>query len=91
MAATPVKYTCTADTWVLVASNVTTGVIHKVSVSPNVYKITTRVTGDPAPTDDALALLAFSGCELEEIISDSAPIDVYIKAVRVDGEVVTVL
>jgi len=90
MAATPVSVICTADTFVKVATGVTTGVVQKKSTSPNVYKFTTVPTGDAAPTDDSLAWLGFS-CDNSEIISDSAAIDVYVKAVNVAGEVILVL
>ena len=90
MAADPVVVTCTANTWVKVATSVLTGMIHKLSLSPNVYRMVTRQTGGSAPTNDTGAWLAF-GKDIREEISDSAAIDVYIKAVRVDGEVSVVL
>ncbi len=90
MAAIPVVVPCTADTWILVAENVLTGIIHKISLSPNVYRMVTRPTGGAAPTNDSGAWLAFDGANSSEI-SDSAQIDVYIKAVGVDGEVSVVL
>ena len=90
MAADPVEVTCPANQWQIVATNVLTGMIHKLSLSPNVYRMVTRPTGGAAPTDDTGAWLAF-GKDIREEISDSAAIDVYIKAVRVDGEVSVVL
>lgn len=83
-ASTPI--TCTADAWVKVATSVTSATIHKMSVLPNVYKQTYVPTGDPAPTDDSNAVLAFNGCN-SFIFSESALSDVYIKAVREDGVV----
>jgi hypothetical protein len=78
--------TCTADTWVKIATGVTSAVIHKLSVSPNVYKQTYVATTDPAPTDDLNAVLAFGDCN-SFIFSESESSDIYIKAVRVDGSV----
>jgi hypothetical protein len=89
MAAIPVIVICTADTWIKVATAVLTASIKKKSVNPNVYKITTVPTTGAAPVDDSLAWLAFDGDNTEEI-SDSAAIDVYMKAVRVNGEVIVV-
>ena len=51
---------CTANTWVKVATGVTSAVIHKLSTSPNVYKQTYVETAAAAPTDDTNAVLAFS-------------------------------
>lgn len=90
MAATPVEITCTADTFVLIASAVTTGRIHKLSNLPNVYIMVTRKAGDPAPTDEIGSWLIFDRGNTETI-SDSAAIDVYIKARRVDGKISVVL
>lgn len=86
MAADPAIIACPADTWVKVADAVTTGVIHRRSVRPNIYKQTIRVAGNPAPTDDSDAVEAFDETGELAISSDTA-IDVYIKAVRYAGEV----
>lgn len=86
MAANPVVITCTADTWVRVVENKTAGTIDRLSVAPNVYKRTYRLTGQAAPTDDTDAALMF-GESNQHVISHSAAIDVYVKAVRVDGSV----
>lgn len=87
MAANPEAITCTADTWVKVADNKTSGTIHKTSVAPSLYKKTFKIAGQAAPTDDDEAVLVF-GQSNQSIISSDAGIDVYIKAVRADGEVV---
>lgn len=88
MAADPSVIACPADTWILVAEGVTTGAIHRRSTRPNVYVQTTRVSGNPAPGANDLtdAARVFNG-GAESIISSDAPIDVYIRAVRVAGEV----
>lgn len=86
-ASNPAAITCTADTWVKVANSVESGVIHRTSVAPNVYKKTFKIAGQAAPTDDDEAVLVF-GSSNEDIISSESVIDVYIKAVRVAGEVV---
>ena len=80
--------TCTANTWVKVATNVTSATIHKLSVSPNIYKETHVATGAAAPANENNAILAFSGCD-SFIFSASAASDVYIKAVGVAGSVRT--
>ena len=80
--------TCTANTWVKVATNVTSALIHKLSVAPNVYKQTYVDTTDPAPTDDNNAVLAFGSSD-EFSFSDSTASDIYIKAVGVAGSVRT--
>jgi hypothetical protein len=80
--------TCTADTWVKVATNVTSATIHKLSNSPNVYKQTHVDTGAAAPANDNNAVLAFGQCD-SFIFSESTASDVYIKAVRVAGSVRT--
>ena len=88
MALEPVIVTCTADTWVKVSpvGGMTSGIIWKRSVSPGVYKQTFRLAGNAAPTDDSDAVLIFGNCD-SVIISESALVDVYIKAVKVAGEV----
>ena len=86
MAANPVVVPCTADTWVKVATNTKTGTIDRLSVSPNVYKRTYRLTGQAAPANDADAALLF-GESNQHVISHSVEIDVYVKAVGVDGSV----
>ena len=80
--------TCTANTWVMVATNVTSAVIHKLSVSPNVYKQTYVNTGAAAPANDNNAVLAFGSSDEFEF-SDSTASDVYIKAVGVAGSIRT--
>lgn len=86
MAANPEEIVCTADTWILVAFAQTVGVIHKLSNLPNVYKQTYRLTGEAAPLNDDDAVLAFGRCDNFEINSGVA-IDVYVKAVRVNGKI----
>lgn len=82
----PVIVVCTADTWVRVAAAVTSGVLQKVSVLPQVYWQTYRLQDNPAPVDDSDKVVLF-GDSNTEIISNDAPIDVYVKAVGKDGEV----
>lgn len=86
MATDPAIVTCTLDTWVKVADAVTSGIIHKVSNAPTIYKQTYRVAANPAPTDDTDAVAAFvDGAPLA--ISADATIDVYIKAKGSAGSV----
>lgn len=86
MAADPAIIACPADTWVKIADGVLAGTIHRRSNLPNLYRQTIRVAGAAAPTDDSDAVTAFDRCG-ETSISSDAPIDVYIKAVSVAGEV----
>jgi hypothetical protein len=85
--ATPVSVTCTADTWVKVATGVTSTIIHRISTAPNVYKMTYVPNAAAAPADDSLAALMFSDSPNEEKFTNSSSSDVYVKAVKVDGEV----
>lgn len=87
--ANPAIFTCTANTWVKVATAVTSATLHKRSNEPNVYKQTFRLTAEAAPTDDSDAALLFAGGGTVEQISNDVAIDVYVKAVGVDGEVRT--
>lgn len=80
--------TCTANTWVKVATNVTSATIHKIGLGPNVYRQTYVATGAAAPANDNNAVLAFGDCD-SFIFSESAASDVYIKAVGVAGSVRT--
>ena len=84
--AAPAVFACPADTWVKVAINVTVGVIRKVSVAPNVYLQTFRLTTGTAPTDNSDAVLIFGESIISEI-KNTAGIDVYVKAVGAAGEV----
>jgi hypothetical protein len=78
---------CAANTWVKVATAVTSGIIHKLSNEPSLYKQTYVDTGEDAPTDDDNAVLAFaSGCE-SFIFSESTSSDIYVKAVKFAGSV----
>jgi hypothetical protein len=85
--AAPVAVTCTKDTWTLVKAGVTSTIIHRLSVAPNVYKMTYVGNGAAAPTDDSLAALMFSDSPNEEVFNNAASSDIYVKAVGVDGEV----
>lgn len=80
--------TCTAGAWTIVATGVTSAIIHKLSVLPGLYKQTYVPTTDPAPANDDNAVVAFGDCD-SFIFSESALSDVYIKAVGADGSVRT--
>jgi hypothetical protein len=77
---------CAADTWVKVASGVTSTVIWMLNVRPSLYKQTYVDAGGAAPTDDSNAVVAFGSCD-SQIFSAAASSDVYIKAVKYDGSV----
>ena len=86
MAANPVVVPCPAGDWTKVATNVKAGTVDRLSVAPNLYKRTYRLTGQAAPTDDSDAALMF-GESNQHVISHSVEIDVYVKAVRAAGSV----
>lgn len=83
MASLPVVYSLVADTWTIVAANVTYGVVTITDPAPS-YLETHVPAGGAAPTTDALAR-PVSQCD--NVISSDAGIDVYIKSVSVAGEV----
>lgn len=83
--ADPVVTTLPIDTWVKVATNVTTGVIWERSSRP-VILMTQRDTGGAAPTDDSDAVIIFRGGTSIQINSTAAK-DVYLKAKEFAGEV----
>lgn len=85
--AAPSVVTCTADTWVKVATGITSATIHRLSVAPNVYRQTYVLTGVAAPADDSMAALMFSDSPNEEIHKSSEAVDYYVKAVGVAGSV----
>lgn len=81
--------TCAANAWTPVATNVTSGTIHKVSASPAIYLQAFVATGDAAPVGRDLGVAAFKDSRLNSTagISHSSPIDVYIWADGAAGEV----
>jgi hypothetical protein len=85
--AAPLVVTCTKDTWVKVATGITSATIHRLSVAPNLYRQTFVLTTVAAPTDDSTAALMFSDSPNEEIVESSAAIDYYVKAVGAAGSV----
>lgn len=84
--ADPAVVNCPKDTWVVVATAVKSGVIHKLNSEASRYLQTYRDTGGAAPTDDADAADVFVNCT-SATISNTVDIDVYIKAVGKAGEV----
>lgn len=85
--AEPVIIDCPADTWVLVAEDVTTGQIWKMLNVNRGYLQTYRTADNPAPTNDDDAVPAFPNNTINLPISATALIDVYIKAVGSAGKV----
>lgn len=83
--ADPVSVPCAADVWTPVAIGVTSGQVWIKNRAPRMYKHTYRMTTNPAPADDALAV-QFYGEMIP--ISNVAAIDVYVKAVGRVGEVI---
>lgn len=84
--ADPAVITCTADTWVVVATAVKSGEIHRLSELPSKYLQTYRDTGGAAPTDDTDAAEVFWG-STSATISNTVDIDVYVKAIGKAGKV----
>lgn len=81
--ANPVLVNCPEGQWTKVATNVTAGVVHIVSLDPEKYTQTYRVTAGPAPTtlDEAVWF------KDELSIAASAAIDVYIWPIGAAGKV----
>lgn len=75
--AIPVFEDCPAGEWTIVATNVTVGQIHMITLTPGLYQQTYRDTGEAAPTLESDGVPAFPGGEPLAISAD-APIDVYI-------------
>jgi hypothetical protein len=72
--ADPVIVACPVDTWTLVATNQTTGVIHILKTDVDSYLQTYRMNGGGAPT------LASEGVPFTELLQISAAlgVDVYV-------------
>ena len=83
----PVEVNCTADTWQLVATNVTDGFIKRLSNAPNAYLETYRLTGQAAPTSRNEGSKCFIETDQLDIDSPLAGIDVYIMALGSRGRV----
>jgi len=84
--ANPVFVDCIEDQWTKVATNVTSGVLHKVTEKPYEYLQTYRLTGGAAPVLKSDGVLAFIDNRYE-LISSSVAIDVYIYAITGRGRV----
>ena len=82
--ANPVIVQITANTWNLVASNVTAGQIHRIDKRPTGHLQTYRMTGNPAPTSVLEGVPCFVGTDSEPIQA-AAAIDVYIWPHSSDG------
>lgn len=81
----PTNVLCPADVWTKVATNVTSAIVKKMNVRPNVYLETYRVTADPAPADNTGANPIDESGEL--MINSASGVDVYIQPVGAAGEV----
>jgi hypothetical protein len=80
--ADPLKFTCTANTWVKVADAVSYGNIRVTNTTP-FYLVTYREAGGTAPTATEGAQLVGPRAK----ISHDVPIDVYVYAKDAEGEV----
>lgn len=78
--ANPVVVSLPDGEWTLVAENVVTGFIKKLSASEGVHILETyRLTGEAAPTLKAEGALAFED-SVVEVITSTVAIDVYMWA-----------
>ncbi|MCK4817431.1 hypothetical protein KA005_16795 [bacterium] len=84
--ANPVVVAIPEGAWKKVATNVLTGLIHKLSTSPNTYLQTYRLTGVTAPTLQSEGALAFENSHTENISATEA-IDVYLWTTGKDGSI----
>lgn len=82
----PEVIVCPQNAWVLVAENVITGTIYKLSSKPGNYLQTIRITGELAPINNSDGALLFGESSHENIESTFA-IDVYVKAISENGKV----
>lgn len=85
--ADPVLIDIPADTWTLVATGVTSGMVHKKGAMQSTYLQTYRSTGSPAPTLISEGVEMFLYNEISEEIDASVLIDVYIFVVGSAGRV----
>lgn len=83
----PVTVNCPAGQWTLVAENVTSGYIRKLNEQPYAYLSTYRLTGEAAPTDKSEGIVIFRDLEINEKISASQGIDVYLYPITSAGKV----
>lgn len=81
--ADPLVVACPKDVWTKVATGVTTGVVHILSLKPDNYLQTYRVTTNPAPTDLVDAVPFDTPLQ----ISAAAAIDVYVQCLGNAGSV----
>jgi len=84
--ANPVFVDCPEGAWTKVATDVTSGVIHKVTEAPAEYLQTYKMTGVAAPTLVGEGVMIFENSR-SEVISATAGIDIYIWAVDQAGRV----
>lgn len=82
----PLIVACPADEWTKIATDVTSGNVHRILKNPDVYLQTYRDTGDAAPTTTVEGVPVFVGAGSAEI-SASVGIDVYIYAAGAAGSV----
>jgi hypothetical protein len=87
----PVKVEIPADTWTLVASNVTTGLITIKQWQSSRYYQTYRMTGNPAPTGDHNEATSTVTNNPEINISSTEAVDVYLYCYQLNGEIVVSL
>lgn len=79
--ADPVVVACPVGVWTKVATGVTTGVVHILSLKPDKYLQTYRVSTNPAPT----TLIDAVPFDTPLQISAAAIIDVYVWCLGVAG------
>lgn len=75
--ANPTEIDLSPNTWTLVASDVTTGLIEIIGYQPDSYKKDYRTTGDPAPTDPNPTEREVRNRLIK--VTSKYPIDVYLK------------
>jgi len=82
----PVFANCPKDVWTKVATNVATGIIHQVDLTPYEYLQTYRLTGEAAPTLKTDGVPAFEN-NRREVIFATVNIDVYLFSITDAGKV----
>lgn len=85
--ANPVLIDIDEGKWNLIATGVTTGMVHRKSEEPNLYFQTYRLTGEAAPTTLDEGIKLFINSVISEPISAVAAVDVYVWPVGSNGRV----
>jgi acyl-coenzyme A synthetase/AMP-(fatty) acid ligase len=82
----PIRIVCHKDVWTPVALDQIMGYLYPMDKRPSMYLYTSRMTGNPAPTERSEGVPIFTNKDYKFIIALDA-IDLYVMAVGADGAV----